>query len=411
MQDAPNHMNPLPARTGRSKSFPARRCPVILCLLVLARPVFADAPAPQPSSETVIRLHATAVVTGQDVLLSDVATLEGEASELAAGWSVAAAPQPGSSGSIDIQHIQKVLARRGVNLSRWIFRGSSRCVITRPADIPARSRARTSVTAGPVPSNRGTRRAPATRPAESDRPGRAARPDPTTLEGVIHDHLQNRLGDVDGELSIRFSPVTARLLGLSANQYQFRILDRGEKKLGMVPLEVTVLEQGQVRQVVQVVCQASLARPVVVAGRSLNRGELIQPGDLICETRTFETLEKIGLTNPAPLIGQRTRRLIRLGEQIDTSDIEPVPLVERNDLVTVSIRRGALGITATARALSSGSYGDSVSLRSELSKDTFVGTVVGPRMVVLSEAAQSPDGGDDANPPGPATVAIAGGNR
>jgi flagellar basal body P-ring formation protein FlgA len=138
--------------------------------------------------------------------------------------------------------------------------------------------------------------------------------------------------------------------------------------------------------VVQVLCEATLRKSVVVAGRAFNRGEVIQAGDLRNEIRAFERLEDIGLADAAPLIGQRARRLIKPGEQLDPRDVETVPLVQRNDLVTVSVRRGGLIITAAARALGSGSYGDTVSLRSESSKETFIGVVTGPKTVALTLA-------------------------
>ncbi|HOB75278.1 MAG TPA: flagellar basal body P-ring formation chaperone FlgA [Phycisphaerae bacterium] len=398
-------------RCARSGSLRAWWCAAVVCLLLPAPAAWAGAPVARPASETVVCLQSTAVVTGEDVLLSDVAKLEGEAAELAARWPVAAAPRPGSSGTIDILHIQQVLARRGANLSRWIFRGASRCVISKPAGVSPRAKLAPNVRPVSGSSHRVTDLKQSAEPVILPQTSpHADAPDPTRLEGVIYAHLRERLGDVEGVLSVRFSPAVAQLLGLSTGSYQFRITNRGEKKLGMIPLEVTILEKDQVRQVAQVVCQAALTRQVVVASRSINRGEIIQAGDLNVETRSFEKLEDIGVTSTARLIGQRTRRLIKAGDPFDPRDIEPVPLVERNDLVTVSIRRGGLGITATARALSAGSYGDQISLRSELSTDTFVGVVVGPRTVVVSDAAR-PSGGHETRSSGSVAVATAGDKR
>lgn len=383
MQDAPTHIRSLPrARPGLRVS--DARCPragvrlstAAACLFALTSPALCGEPAAVDPSETIVRLRATATVTDEQVLLSDVAELDGQAAELVADTTVGPAPHPGSSGSIDAGHIQRILARRGVNLSNWLFRGASRCVVSRTARAPARPEA-----PAPRPASRLSK--PVTPAGSTTRP---ATPDPETLEGAIYAHLRERLGETGGSLLLRHSPSAAKLLGLSGRQYQFRIKSHGERRLGMVPLEVTILEQGQVRQVVQVVCEASLAQEVVVAGRSINRGELLRPDDLKIEMRTFQKLEDVGLTDAAPLIGQRSCRLIRAGEQLGTRDIEPVPLVERNDLVTVSIRRGGLSITATARAMESGSYGEQVSLRSELSKDSFTGVVMGPKTVVVSDS-------------------------
>lgn len=368
-------------------------------LLALAWPALAGGPATRPASggDTVIRLRPTAIVTGENVLLSDVADLGPETMDLAGDWSVAAAPRAGASGAIDAAHIQSVLSRRGVNLSSWVFRGASRCVVSKPADCPpARPNPGAGARTEPAATKSGTLRPPTTRPAAIDAAPDESVPNPATLEGAIYARIRQRLAGQEGLLSVKFSPSIARLLALSTAQYQFRIADRGEKALGMVALEVTVLEQGAVRHVVQVVCEATLRKPVVVAARALNRGEIIQADDLHIEHRTFDRLENIGLDHTAPLVGQRARRLIKIGEQLGPRDVESVPLVERNDLVTVSVRRGGLTITAAARALAAGSYGDKISLRSESSKETFLGVVTGPKAVELFAAD---------------TVVLAGGDR
>lgn len=359
--------------------------------------ILAAGPVVRAADEAIVRLYPTASVTGDQVLLSDVAKLTGGAAQLAADWPVAAAPHVGDSGVIDGAHIQSVLARRGVNLSNWIFRGASRCVISRPAAV---SHARPSLPAQASASNTRMRRTlppPASQPAGVSTPA-APVPDPSTLEGAIYAHVRERLADIDGTLTLGFSPATTRLLALSRAHYQFRITDRGDKALGMIPLEVTIIEKGKLQQVVQIVCQATLRKSVVVAKRSINRGEIIEEADLSLEARDYDRLDNIGLTNPAALIGQRARRLIKAGDQLDTRDVEPVPLIERNDLVTVTVRRGGLSITAVARALSSGCYGEAVTLRSELSKETFTGVVVGPRTAELVDLADPMQPG--MNPPG-----------
>lgn len=361
-----------------------------ICMLALAWPVLAGAPATRPATsvDTVIRLRPTAIVTGDNVLLSDVAELGPETADLAGDWPVAAAPHAGASGAIDAAHIQSVLARRGVNLSNWIFRGASRCMISKPAGTPPTR----PVAAAPgrldlAARKPGTSKLPTARTTTTTQPAdQDPIPSADTLEGAIYAHIRQRLAGQDGALSVRYSPSFARLLGLSKSQYQFQIADRSDKALGTLALEVTILENGAAQHVAQVLCEATLRKSVVVAARSFNRGELIQADDLRNEIRTFDKLDEIGLAEAAPIVGQRARRLIKNGEQLTPRDVESVPLVERNDLVTVSVRRGGLTITAAARALGAGSYGDTITLRSESSKETFVGVITGPKSVQLSAA-------------------------
>jgi flagella basal body P-ring formation protein FlgA len=76
---------------------------------------------------------------------------------------------------------------------------------------------------------------------------------------------------------------------------------------------------------------------------------------------------------------------------VDLRDVEPVPLVQRNDLVTVWVRRGRVAIKGSAKAMSSAGYGETVELTSELSrKDRFTGVVTGPKTVELPGASRTP---------------------
>jgi flagella basal body P-ring formation protein FlgA len=379
MQDAQRQLMSTPpvSRTIRAAG---------ICMLALAWPVLAASPATRPaiSGDTVIRLRPTAVVTADNVVLSDVADLDPETADLAGNWPVAAAPHAGASGSLDAAHLQNVLARRGVNLSNWIFRGASRCVVSKPAGTPPSRPVASPVKSDPIGRKIGTRSFPTTRPATTQPAAGDPIPSADTLEGAIYAHIRQRLAGQDGALSVKYSPSFARLLGLSKSQYQFQIADRSDKALGMLALEVTILENGAAQHVAQVLCEATLRKSVVVAGRSFNRGEIIQADELRDEIHTFDKLEEIGLADASPLIGQRARRLIKNGEQLTQRDVEAVPLVERNDLVSVSVRRGGLTITAAARALAAGSYGDTITLRSESSKETFVGVITGPKKVELT---------------------------
>ena len=66
----------------------------LLAMLVLCAPVAraGDAGDGQAASaETVVRLYPTAVVTGNQIRLHEVAEIEGEAARLVADWPIAAA--------------------------------------------------------------------------------------------------------------------------------------------------------------------------------------------------------------------------------------------------------------------------------------------------------------------------------
>lgn len=338
------------------------------------------------SSETVVRLHATALVTGTEVTLADVADLEGEAARLAGSWVVAAAPADGGSKPVTLDHVQQALGQRGANLSSWLFRGASQCLVSRPEYTRAGSVTRVS-----HPSSiRGRSSLAHSAPPATQASEEAASVLPESLEGHLRAHLAARLAGLGGKPVVQFSPAMHNLLSLTEPTYQFRIADRGDRLLGLLSLEVTIHEGEELKQVVPMLVQVSLSKQVVVAARQINRSEVIGPQDLTMAERVYERPEDVGISEPAKLVGQRIKRFVQAGEQISVRDVEPMPLVSRNDLVTVTIRRGHVVIRGVAKAMSTGSYGATVTLKNEMSRETFSAVVTGPRTAEVVLGASSP---------------------
>lgn len=194
--------------------------------------VHAASPA-APTDETIVRVYPSTVVGGDDVLLSDIAEVTGESAKLVSNCPVAAAPAPGRSRSIELTRVQDLLARRGVNLSRWIFRGATRCTITRPDNG-------TSGTHMRHPSDGAAYPVSAKATSSADAAGRVI--NPNSLEALLQKHLTQRLTSLGGTPVIQFNPAIQKLLALSQPTYRFRIADCGDRLLGLVSLEVTIFE-------------------------------------------------------------------------------------------------------------------------------------------------------------------------
>lgn len=83
------------------------------------------------------------------------------------------------------------------------------------------------------------------------------------------------------------------------------------------------------------------------------------------------------LTNPDDAIGREARVALYPGRPIRPGDLRSPTLVERNQAVTLSFRRGPLTITVEGRALARGGVGDSVRVLNTASHTT-VQAVIGP---------------------------------
>ena len=366
-------------------------------------PVWAWAGDPAAGSgEILVHFYPSALVKTEQITLADVAEVAGDGAELASTCPVAAAPAPGQERVVTLSQVRSVLGERGANLAQWVFRGSTRCTVKRlaaplagPAQPQLLSQAawlRTErMTVGvkiPEATKGSALRPAATAPAaglgQANGHLGGGRPDPTTLAGAIDQHVRQRLANIRGEPVLRYTPVVAPLLGLSKPTYDFQISDESERLLGAVPLRITIVQDGRVKQVVPALVEVAVRMPVTVAARPINHKEIIKAADLRIETRILDQMDQIGLSDPAPLIGQRARRLVNEGEVLKVSDIEPVPLVSRNDLVTVWVRRGALEIKGTAKAMGKGGYGETIELKNEASGKTFLAVVTGEKTVQIT---------------------------
>ena len=161
----------------------------------------------------------------------------------------------------------------------------------------------------------------------------------------------------------RFSSGMTKLLAMSRPTYDFRVTDTSDQLIGRTSFNVAIYENGKLTQSVPVLAEVLLAKPVVVAAGTINRGQIIQHKDLQVEEQCFDRVEDVTSLAMSALVGQRAKRLIRQRSRIKPQDIESIPLVERNDLVTVWVRWGNLEVKSSARAMGAGCLGDVIQLR------------------------------------------------
>jgi flagellar basal body P-ring formation protein FlgA len=331
-----------------------------------------------------VRLHNVAVVEGEAVTLGDIAEVRGDAAGLATSCLITPSPRPGHSLVLGIEDVQKALSDRGANLAYWAFRGSTRCTVTRSA---ARNNDRKPESAR---SNTRSEEIPV-KASATEKPDAGSVADADSLEGSLTQHIRRRLADLGGTPAIQFPRTASRQLALSKPTYEFQISTRSDQLLGMISFDVTVIGPEQERQTLQVVARISLKKEVAVAARPLNRGKVVEAGDLTLREQVYERVEDIGLPSIAPVVGQQAKRFIDKGEQIRAKDFEPLPLVQRNDLVTVLVKLGNLRVKGTARAMGAGAFGQVIEVRNEMgerSAGRFSAVVVGEKTVEIPDTSR-----------------------
>lgn len=122
---------------------------------------------------------------------------------------------------------------------------------------------------------------------------------------------------------------------------------------------------------------------VVVAARSLRKGEILTYEDLAIEGQEFKSTQPDGRTLEE-FIGLRTSRQIISGHPLTTLNVEVIPAIERGNQVTIVVQTGGLVVTAPGVAEGSGAIGETISVRNTLSRQLVQGEILDSETVVVN---------------------------
>lgn len=315
-----------------------------------------------------VRVYSTAVVTGDAVRIADLCDLRHLSADDAGrfgGHVVAEAPPPGGSRAIALSAVRDALSAAGANVAKLTLSGAAECAVTRPADAP--------VSDAPTQASNHTR---------TDEPTIR----PTTLRRSVTDFFAHELSRYRGIPEVVFDRGAESLLDLAGPPFEFHVRRTGGGPLDLAPIEVDIIADGRLVQTAPMVVRVKFSRPTVVARHPINQGGTIRESDVEVISMSYTRLDRLGLDDPALCVGQRAKRFIAPGTQVESAMLEPVPLVVRGQLVTATSHAGAIRVVTTAKADADGMLGETIVVRSvDDRKESFPARVVGPGKVELGD--------------------------
>lgn len=116
--------------------------------------------------------------------------------------------------------------------------------------------------------------------------------------------------------------------------------------------------------------------------RTIQRGDVVTANDFASEEIPGSRAR--GALSAQDADGMEARRTLRTGMPVRSGDLTEPRLVRRGEPVTISIRNGALSITAHGRALGDGALGEPVRVFSETTNHTFDAVVEGTGAVRIA---------------------------
>ncbi len=154
-----------------------------------------------------------------------------------------------------------------------------------------------------------------------------------------------------------------------------------ERFEGRVPVSVAIVSGDRELKRGVVTVRVRMERQVLVAARSLRRGETLGADDVRVETRDASELPEGWLAAGTALTGQRVRRSLRAGQALADGWIEAAPLVVRGEAVRLELERGSLRIEARGEARADGYDGDWIRVVNRDSGRELTGRVAGEGVV------------------------------
>ncbi len=118
--------------------------------------------------------------------------------------------------------------------------------------------------------------------------------------------------------------------------------------------------------------------PVLVAQRAVAAHAILNAEDVALRRCEVTTRVGAALTDLAVLVGQRTSRALRVGDVLTADVIEVVPVVRRNQDVMVVAHCGEMVIRLRAVACQNGGLGATITVRNPQSHHEFSARVIGP---------------------------------
>ncbi|MGF1455556.1 MAG: flagellar basal body P-ring formation chaperone FlgA [Alphaproteobacteria bacterium] len=282
---------------------------LMICLLI-------GGPAHAVSVSRDVHLRADPVVDAEEITLGDLFDDTGDAGAV----TVAMAPAPGRRLGLEAAQVAALAARHGLHWANP--QGLRRIVVTRASQIVPPTRIRAAL-------------AEALSPAMDGQP----------LDIQIH----GRLGAFHA-LPGAVPTIGIEILTLDPTTGRFRV-------------RITVPAEAAGANGHNVAGQAHVMIPVPVLAQTMSVGSTIGPRDWEWLDTRADRLSRSAVIDPTQVEGMALRRTVRAGTVLRATDLERPALIDRGDLVTLSVRRPGMELTATGRALKAGTLDEVIPVR------------------------------------------------
>ena len=199
--------------------------------------------------------------------------------------------------------------------------------------------------------------------------------------------LSQRLNLPADQLQVSFDPKDTNLLNLSEPNFHFDIRPEQVRDLGEVSWNVSVLTDGG-EQKVRVGALARAWQNQMVVSQPIAYRGVFRDEDLAQRRVLIDRMSDDTVLDKTQIVGQEAARDLQTGMVMTARMVEAVPLAKTGQYVTVTLNEGSVRVTTVARAMETGSYGQSIKVRNDETKDIFDVTLIGPQTATMGPPPQ-----------------------
>jgi len=342
-----------------------------------------------------LEMRAEATLIGEEIRLRQIARWSDADSEILDPiGDLIIARMPANKGfrGISISEVKSLLRDAGVNISTLNFVGPLTCTVNRSdvafdqgAALEQWAKAKSgAVYESKVRFAASPEKVPDVAIATPDTMPQAHAADSPfkSLKDLLEADLAQRLNIAREDLQMTFKKQDDKLLRLSEPHFKFDIQPQRVGNLGDVSWNVDIhTESGDNRVFIAAAARAWQVQ--VVAVKPLATKQVISDADVIDRRTLIDSLPSDPSLHRAQIVGQVAARDLRAGQIISSRLVEAVQMVTQGQFISINSTQGGINVRTVARAIDAGSYGQTVRVKNELTKEVYRVTVIGPQQASM----------------------------
>ncbi|HTX18023.1 MAG TPA: flagellar basal body P-ring formation chaperone FlgA [Bacteroidota bacterium] len=202
----------------------------------------------------------------------------------------------------------------------------------------------------------------------------------TVTEYIISRIDSTERKDAMVEFRGTLSPVT-----VDGERYALRVDPlEGESLRGFVTVRLEIVSQGKVQRTLALSLKVRVFGEALFTARQFDRHVVLQQADVASRAVEITDLPDDFITRFDQLDGQRTSRIVEAGCLLRKSILEQVPLVYRDEPVTLIVRAGTVRLSVEAIAREDGIAGKTIEVQKKDSHERIRAVVVDEHTVQVT---------------------------